>query len=218
MPNVTPLQQIEGSGVIAVVRLPHPLPADAAKALVGGGVTLIEITLTTPGALDSIAAIASAVPSGVVGAGTVLDAASARSVIAAGARFVVSPTFDEDVVRICRESDILCVPGVFTPTEMLRAWRAGAELLKVFPSSQVGPTFFRDVLAPMPFLRLVPSGGVSLANAGDWIRAGAAAVSAGSSFINAETVREPNLVALTDNARALVAAVANARRPLPNPS
>lgn len=214
----TPLQRVTESGVIAVVRLTHPMPVDAAKALVAGGVPLIELTLTTPGALDSIALIASAVPEAIVGAGTVLDAASARSVIAAGARFVVSPTFDDDVVRICRENDILCAPGVFTPTEMQRAWRAGAELLKVFPSSQVGPGFFRDVLAPMPFLRLVPSGGVSLANVGDWIRAGAAAVSVGSSFINAETVRASNLAALSDNARALVTAVANARRPLPSQS
>ena len=209
----TPLERVMTSGVIAVVRLAHPLPVPAAKALVAGGISLIELTLTTPGALDSIPAIASAVPGSIVGAGTVLDAASARNVIAAGAQFVVSPAFDEEVVRICRDSGVLCAPGVMTPTEMLHAWRAGAELLKVFPSAQVGPSFFRDVLAPMPFLRLVPSGGVSLANAGDWIRAGAAAVSVGTSFINAQTVNESNLGALTENARALVGAVATARTP-----
>jgi 2-dehydro-3-deoxyphosphogluconate aldolase/(4S)-4-hydroxy-2-oxoglutarate aldolase len=202
----TPLERVMASGVIAVVRLAHPLPVSAATALVAGGISLIELTLTTPGALDSIQAIANAVPGSVVGAGTVLDAASARNVIAAGAQFIVSPAFDEEVVRICRDKGILCAPGVFTPTEMLRAWSAGAELLKVFPSSQVGPSFFRDVLAPMPFLRLVPSGGVSAVNAGDWIRAGAAGVSVGTSFINAGTVREANLSALT-----LVSAVASAR-------
>jgi 2-dehydro-3-deoxyphosphogluconate aldolase/(4S)-4-hydroxy-2-oxoglutarate aldolase len=211
----SPLDRINSSGVIAVIRLNERMRASTAQALVAGGVSVLEITLTTPGALDAVASISADVPGSVVGAGTVLDAASARDVIAAGARFVVSPVFDAEVVRICLEHEILCMPGVFTPTEMLHAWRAGAPLLKVFPSAQSGPSFFRDVLAPMPFLRLVPSGGVSVATAGDWIRAGAAAVSVGSSFINATTVRESNAASLTEQAKALVAAVASARRPPP---
>jgi len=200
--------------VIGVIRLTQKLPRDAATALVDGGVTVLEVTLTTPFAFESIAEITAELPHCVVGAGTVLDADDARDAIAAGARFVVSPAFDASVVAVCRERDVLCMPGAFTPTEMIQAWRAGASLIKVFPSSQMGPAYFRDVLAPMPFLRLVPSGGVSLANAADWIRAGAAAVSVGTSLINASSVRDGNAAALSTDARALVTAVATARRQL----
>jgi 2-dehydro-3-deoxyphosphogluconate aldolase/(4S)-4-hydroxy-2-oxoglutarate aldolase len=126
-------------------------------------------------------------------------------VIAAGAQFVVSPTLEPAVIRVCRDHNIPCVAGAFTPTEMLAAWRAGASLVKLFPASAGGPGFLHDVLTPLPFLRVVPSGGVSLANAADWIRAGAAAVSAGSALLGARD--------LTAAARALVAAVAAARRP-----
>lgn len=209
--RATPWLRVTASGVIAVVRLNEPLPFDAATALVTAGVSLIEVTLTTPGALATIERIASEVVGAVVGAGTVLDPSTARDAIAAGAQFVVSPALDENVVRLCRDDDVLCIPGAFTPTEMLRAWHAGAELIKVFPSSQVGPTFFRDVLAPMPFLRLVPSGGVSPENAADWIRAGATAVSVGTSLVNARTVQEQHRAILIEHARALVAAVAGAR-------
>src|SRR5439155_393645 len=121
----------------------------------------------------------------VVGAGTVLDEAAAHAVIDAGARFVVSPALIPAVMRACRERDVPCMPGAFTPTELLEAWRAGAPLVKLFPAAAVGPGFMRDVLAPLPFLRLVPSGGVTLENAGEWIRAGAAAVSVGSALVSA---------------------------------
>jgi 2-dehydro-3-deoxyphosphogluconate aldolase/(4S)-4-hydroxy-2-oxoglutarate aldolase len=214
MTGAQPAQKAMDAGVIAVVRLSTPLPPGAAVALVAGGVALIEITLTTPGALTTIAQIASDVPGSMPGAGTVLDVQSARDAIAAGARFVVSPTLDEHVVRACREQNVLCIPGALTPTEMLRAWRAGADMVKVFPSSPLGPGFFRDVLAPMPFLKLVPSGGVSQENAAEWIRAGAAAVSVGTSFINAQSVHDANHAALTASARRLVTIVADARRAL----
>jgi len=200
--------------VIGVIRLAQRLPLDAAAALVDGGVNVLEVTLTTPFALESIAELTAEIPQCVVGAGTVLDADAARDAIAAGARFVVSPVFDAGVVALCRDNDVLCMPGAFTPTEMIQAWRAGASLIKVFPSSQMGPAYFRDVLAPMPFLRLVPSGGVSLANAADWIRAGAAAVSVGTSLINASSVRDGNAAALSTDARALVTAVGAARQQL----
>ena len=200
--------------MIGVIRLAQRLPLDAAAALVDRGVNVLEVTLTTPFALESIAELTAEIPQCVVGAGTVLDADAARDAIAAGARFVVSPVFDAGVVALCRDNDVLCMPGAFTPTEMIQAWRAGASLIKVFPSSQMGPAYFRDVLAPMPFLRLVPSGGVSLANAADWIRAGAAAVSVGTSLINASSVRDGNAAALSTDARALVTAVGAARQQL----
>src|SRR5207249_399191 len=108
----------------------------------------------------------------------------------AGARFVVSPTLTPAVIRVCRDRDIPCMPGAFTPTEIVEAWRAGAPLVKLFPAAAVGPDYVRDLLAPLPFLRLVPSGGVSLENAGDWIRAGAAAESVGSALLRAALVRD----------------------------
>src|SRR5438445_147144 len=174
-PGLDPLLQ---SGVIAVVRLTEAVRlGPAARALAAGGVGAVEVTLTTPGAIDAIADLASdqGLAGWVIGAGTVLDESAARSVIDAGARFVVSPALDPSVIRACRDRAVPCMPGAFTPTELLAAWRAGAPVVKLFPASAVGPAYIRDVLAPLPFLRLVPSGGVSLENAGDWIRAGAGA-------------------------------------------
>jgi len=199
-------------GVIAVVRLRAPFPRRAASALVAGGVTPIEITLTTPGAIESIAELTTVIPRCIPGAGTVLDAEAAHRAIDAGAKFVVSPVFDAGVVAACNERDVVCMAGAFTPTEMLSAWRSGAAFVKVFPSAQVGPGYVRDVLAPMPFLRIVPSGGVSGANAASWIDAGVAAVSVGTSLVNAESVSEAREQELTAAARAVFDAVDAARR------
>lgn len=219
------IDRILSSGVIAVVRLPATADLGAAaKALAAGGVDVIEVTLTTPGALDAIAQLSSD-SRFLVGAGTVLDEGSARDVVAAGARFVVSPTLERGVIRTCDDLDVPCIPGALTPTELLDAWRAGgsASLVKLFPASAVGPRYLGEVLAPLPFLRVVPSGGVSLENAGEWIRAGAAAVSVGSALVNASLFVPPlHLVErgsgsedrwaeLTRRARALVDAVAAAR-------
>jgi len=199
------------SGVIAVVRLPESAGLrSVAAALVAGGVSAVEITLTTPGALEAITELASHGGGAVVGAGTVLDEKAARNVIAAGARFVVSPTLDRGVVRYCRDQGVPCLPGAFTPTELLEAWRAGAELVKLFPASALGPRYLREVLAPLPFLRVVPSGGVSLENTAEWIRAGAAAVSVGSAIVSGTLVRDQSWGELTARARALVDTVAAA--------
>ncbi|HEX4600384.1 MAG TPA: bifunctional 4-hydroxy-2-oxoglutarate aldolase/2-dehydro-3-deoxy-phosphogluconate aldolase [Gemmatimonadales bacterium] len=202
------LDALLASGVIAVVRARDSVGLSAvARALTAGGVSAVEITLTTPGATEAIAELSrdGVAPGAVIGAGTVLDVTAAGEVIAAGARFVVSPTLEPAVIRLCRDRDIPCVAGAFTPTEMLAAWRAGASLVKLFPASAVSPGFLRDVLAPLPFLRVVPSGGISLANAAAWIRAGAVAVSTGSALLGAADV--------TAEARTFVAAVAAARRP-----
>ena len=202
------------SGVIAVVRLPESTGLrGVAAALAAGGVTAVEITLTTPGALEAIAGLASdpELKGCLIGAGTVLDVKAARDVIARGARFVVSPAFDRFVVRYCRDHHVPCLPGAFSPTELLEAWRAGATAVKLFPASTVGPRYLQEVLAPLPFLRVVPSGGVSLENAGEWIRAGAAAVSLGGALVTAALVREAAWPEVTRRARALVDAVAAAR-------
>ena len=202
------------SGVIAVVRLPESTGLrGVAAALAAGGVTAVEITLTTPGALEAIAGLASdpELKGCLIGAGTVLDVKAARDVVARGARFVVSPAFDRFVVRYCRDHHVPCLPGAFSPTELLEAWRAGATAVKLFPASTVGPRYLQEVLAPLPFLRVVPSGGVSLENAGEWIRAGAAAVSLGGALVTAALVRDAAWPEVTRRARALVDAVAAAR-------
>jgi 2-dehydro-3-deoxyphosphogluconate aldolase/(4S)-4-hydroxy-2-oxoglutarate aldolase len=199
------------SGVVAVIRARSAVDLrPAARALVAGGVSYVEITLTTPGATHSIRALQD-VAGCVVGAGTVLDVAAARDVIAAGARFVVSPAFDTEVLACCKERGVPYVPGAFTPTEIVTAQRAGADLIKLFPASAVGPSYIRDVLAPLPSVRLIPSGGVTLENAGDWIRAGAAAVSLGSALVSEPLLAPAGAAELTARARALVASVARAR-------
>jgi 2-dehydro-3-deoxyphosphogluconate aldolase / (4S)-4-hydroxy-2-oxoglutarate aldolase len=201
------LDPLLASGVIAVLRSREPQGlAPVARALLDGGVRALEITLTTPGAVAGIAELADAGTGMLIGAGTVLDDTTARSVLDAGAKFVVSPTLEPDVIRVCRERNVPCIPGAFTPTEMLTAWRAGAALVKLFPAAAVGPGFVRDVLAPLPFLRIVPSGGVTLERVGDWIRAGCAAVSLGSALFGGPGAE------LTARARAFVSAVATARQ------
>ena len=208
------IDRLTSGGVIAVVRLLQTADLRAAaNALAAGGVDVIEVTLTTPGALDTIARLSSDAPQSLVGAGTVLDEGSARDVVAAGARFVVSPTLERGVIRVCSDLNVPCIPGAFTPTELLDAWRAGAgpSLIKLFLASAVGPRYLREVLAPLPFLRVVPSGGVSLENAGEWIRAGATAVSVGSALVSPELIRDSAWAELTRRARALVDAVTAAR-------
>src|SRR6266571_5668649 len=206
-PELDPLLQ---SGVIAVVRVSEPIRlGPAARALAAGGVGAVEVTLTTPGAIDAIADLASdkGLAGCVIGAGTVLDESAARHVIDAGARFVVSPALVPAVIRACRDREVPCMPGAFTPTEILEAWRAGASLVKLFPAASLGPDFIRDVLAPLPFLRLVPSGGVTLENAAEWIRAGAAAVSVGGALLRAALLGHESAAELTARARLLVTQV-----------
>jgi 2-dehydro-3-deoxyphosphogluconate aldolase/(4S)-4-hydroxy-2-oxoglutarate aldolase len=213
-PARSELDPLLASGVIAVLRLAQATGLeDVARALAAGGVGAVEVTLTTPGAIDAIRRLVADKDLGgcVVGAGTVLDRRAAREVVKAGARFVVSPTLDLDVLSVCRDHDLVCMPGAFTPTEILAAWRAGAPVVKLFPAGVAGPGYLRDVLAPLPFLRVVPSGGVSLDNAGEWIRAGAAAVSVGTALVGSAALRGDGGAGLAARARALVERVADAR-------
>lgn len=208
------LAHLLNSGVIAVVRLNEPGSLRrAAEAVVAGGIGSFEVTLTTPGAVDAIRElVAATIPGCLVGAGTVLDAATARTVIEAGARFVVSPTLEPEVIDCCVDHNVICIPGAFSPTEILQAWRLGASLVKVYPSCSVGPDFFRNILAPLPFLRMVPSGGMTLENAAEWIRAGAAAVSMAGALVDPVLVKNGGWNELAARARRLVDSVAGARR------
>jgi len=204
------LQQL---GVVAVIRMKD---ADKLRGVVDaiaeGGVRAIEITMTVPGAVGLIETLAATLPPEiVVGAGTVTDAGTARAVIDAGARFVVSPVYRPEVVAACHERDVAACPGCFTPTEILDAHEHGADIVKVFPATALGPGFIKDVRAPLPQLRLMPTGGVTLDNAGDWIRAGAAAVGVGSALLDAKAIEEGRFEVLANNARRIVASVAAAR-------
>jgi 2-dehydro-3-deoxyphosphogluconate aldolase/(4S)-4-hydroxy-2-oxoglutarate aldolase len=207
------VRAIEASGVVAVIRLRDPeLLHRVVDALMAGGVRALEVTMTVPRAVELIQQLAPRLPSGfLLGAGTVLDAATARQVIEAGARFVVSPVLKREVIDVCHEHDVAVSPGCFTPTEILTAWEAGADVVKVFPATALGPGYFKDVLAPLPHVRLMPTGGVTTDNAGDWIQAGAVAIGVGTAIVDAKAVAEKRFDVISANARLFVDAVTQAR-------
>jgi 2-dehydro-3-deoxyphosphogluconate aldolase/(4S)-4-hydroxy-2-oxoglutarate aldolase len=206
-------RRIEELGVVAVIRLRDPGRLRAVvTALAEGGVRALEVTMTVPGAVGLIADLATALPSGfLLGAGTVTNADTASAVIAAGARFVVGPVLRRDVIRVCHERGVAAVPGCFSPTEILDAHEAGADIVKLFPATMLGPQYIKDVRAPLPDVRLMPTGGVTIENAGDWIRAGAVAVGIGSALVDAGAVERGDMACITANARRVVANIAAAR-------
>jgi 2-dehydro-3-deoxyphosphogluconate aldolase/(4S)-4-hydroxy-2-oxoglutarate aldolase len=196
-----------------VIRLREPDALRAViDALTAGGVQALEITMTVPRAIELIANVAPSLPSDVIlGAGTVLDANTARRAIDAGARFVVSPVFRRDIIAECHRHDRPGIPGCFTPTEILDAWEAGADIVKVFPATSLGPGFFKDVRGPLPHVKLMPTGGVSIENAGDWIRAGAVAVGLGSALVDPQAVAAGDFGVIAERARRVIAVVRAAR-------
>jgi 2-dehydro-3-deoxyphosphogluconate aldolase / (4S)-4-hydroxy-2-oxoglutarate aldolase len=206
---------IEQDGVIAVVRLDDLSKAvPLTEALVAGGVRAVEFTFTNPAAGEAIAAASAALGSrALIGAGSVLDAETARVAILAGARFVVTPTVSLSTIEICNRYGVATTIGALTPTEILTAWQAGATFVKVFPASLGGPRYLRDVLGPLPQLKLIPTGGVDVDNAGEFIRAGAAAVALGSNLVDGRSVATEDWVTITARAQAIVDAVARARQP-----
>lgn len=207
------LRQIEQTGVVAVIRARSKeqlLPL--ARALLQGGVVAIEVTMSTPKAVAGIEQLADELgDQAVIGAGTVIDAATCADVIHAGAQFVLSPTFDPRVVEATKRYGKISVPGAFTPTEILTAWSAGADVVKVFPSTALGPAYFKDLLAPLPQLKLTPTGGVDIKNVGDWIKAGAVCVGAGSALVSKEALAKDDWASVSKNARAFIDAVGAAR-------
>jgi 2-dehydro-3-deoxyphosphogluconate aldolase/(4S)-4-hydroxy-2-oxoglutarate aldolase len=207
------VEAIEACGVVGIIRMKDPakLPG-VVQALADGGVRTLEITMTVPGAVDLIRQTAASLPPGfLLGAGTVVDVETTHRVIEAGATFIVSPVFRPEMIAAAHEHDVPILPGCFSPTEILAAWDAGADMIKVFPATALGPAYLRDIHGPLPQIKLVPTGGVSIENAGDWIRAGAAAVGAGSALLDTAALAAGDYQKLTDNARRIVANVTAAR-------
>lgn len=203
--------QIRSEKVIALIRADSPDGLlDCAKALAAGGLNSIEVTMTTPGAIRMLEKATAELPDFNYGLGTVLDAATARAGILAGAKFVVTPTVCLDVIETCRRYSIPVFCGALTPTEILRAWEAGADAVKVFPAEFFGPAYIKSVKAPFPQIEMVPTGGVNEKNVGEFLKAGAYAVAAGSSLVDGKAFKEKNWAAITAKAKAFVAAVAAA--------
>jgi 2-dehydro-3-deoxyphosphogluconate aldolase/(4S)-4-hydroxy-2-oxoglutarate aldolase len=213
MDKIDKLNLIRETGVIAIMRAQNPdqLIA-AADAIKKGGVRVIEVTMTTPGALNVIAEAAKRYGQEVLfGAGTVLDPETARSAILAGAGFVVAPTLNLAVIALCNRYGIPVMPGCFTPTEMLTAWEAGADMIKLFPAEVGGPGLIKALLAPLPQLQIVPVGGVDLNTAAAFIRNGAVALGVGGSLINQKLLDAGDMDELTRRAAAFVEEVKKGR-------
>jgi 2-dehydro-3-deoxyphosphogluconate aldolase/(4S)-4-hydroxy-2-oxoglutarate aldolase len=204
---------IEDAGVVAVIRMQE---ADRLRAVIDalaeGGVRALEVTMTVPGAVETIAQLSRTLSTDfLLGAGTVLDTNTATRVIEAGASFVVSPVLRPAIIEVCHHHGVPALPGCFSPTEILTAWESGADIVKVFPATALGPGFLTDVRGPLPHLKLMPTGGVTLDNAGDWIRAGAVAVGVGTALLNRAAIAAGNYSILRENAARIVASVRAAR-------
>ena len=201
------LNKISESGVVAVIRLKDSQKlAKVIEAVRQGGVKCIEITMTVPGAVEIIRTLASTMPKDVlIGAGTVTDAKTAEDVIKAGAQFIVSPILNLDVIGTCKKNNIACMPGCYTPTEIFTGWDAGADVIKIFPATTLGPKYFKDIAGPFPHIKMMPTGGVTIDNVGEWIAAGAVAVGIGSDLLDKKAIEEERYEVLTERAAKMYA-------------
>jgi len=207
MNKLAVLARIKEIGIIPVVRAESSeIAMRAIEAIAHGGVPVVEITMTVPGAIPMIEKVAARFGADVtVGAGTVLDQETARLCILAGAQFIVSPSFDPQTISACRRYSIVAIPGALTPTEILSAWTAGADCVKIFPANAVGgPGYLRSIKAPLPQIELIPTGGVSLDTAADFINAGATALGVGSDLVDTRVLRDGGDKVITERARQFV--------------
>ena len=213
MTNPEIIRRILDPGIVAIIRADAPDQLlHAAQALLDGGVTAIEITMTTPDALNVIGnAVAQFGGRILMGVGTVLDPETARAAILAGAEFVVTPVTKPEVIRICNRYGKPIASGAFTATEALLAHESGADFIKLFPADQVGPAYIKNILAPLPMLQIIPTGGVTAENAGDFLRAGCVALGASSSLVSKEIIASRDWTQLRQRAEAFVRAVSKAR-------
>ena len=206
--------RIMSEGLIPVIRVSSASEAiDVANAVKEGGVSLIEITMSVQGAIDVIGELSREYGDEIImGAGTVLDTETGRAALLAGAQFIVSPTLDLNLIQLAHRYSALVIPGTMTPTEILTAWNAGADMVKVFPAGQLGgPAYIKALKGPLPQILLVPTGGVNLENAGAFIQAGAAALGVGGELVDKKAVKEKKFSVITENARAFLKAVREAR-------
>ncbi len=205
------VHSLEESGIVAVIRANKSVDLyGVAKALIEGGVRGLEITMTTPFAVDVIKELSQKFEADdkiLIGAGTVLDAATAQAVIHAGAKFIVSPVLKRELIETAHRYDRAVFPGALTPTEILQAWEYGADVVKVFPAGQFGPSYFKDIHGPLPQIKLTPTGGVNLQNTAEFIRNGACFVGVGTALLDKKMIAEHNWKALADHAAKFVEAV-----------
>ena len=214
MTKLEQMQRIEECGIVAIIRANSSNELfDTAAAIKNGGVDVIEITMTTPDALQVIGDVSDRFGDSVlIGVGSVLDSETARAAMLAGAEFVVSPVTKTDIIEICNRYGKVVIPGAFTPTEILSAWETGADYVKVFPSSGVGPSYIKDIKAPLPQIPLIPTGGVTAENAAEFMKAGAAALGVGSALVSQDIMDAGDFATLTERAKSLVASVKSIRK------
>jgi 2-dehydro-3-deoxyphosphogluconate aldolase / (4S)-4-hydroxy-2-oxoglutarate aldolase len=195
MQKQSALSRVASTGIVAVIRAANgELLADVAEALLAGGVEVMEVTFTVPRAHQVIERVAERLGERILlGAGTVLDTETARIALLSGAEFIVSPTVNVDVIKLCRRYDKLVMPGALTPTEVLTAWEAGADIVKIFPSDLTGPAYLKALAGPLPQVRMMPTGGVNLQTAAEFLRAGAFALGIGGSLVDPEAVAAGDL-------------------------
>jgi 2-dehydro-3-deoxyphosphogluconate aldolase/(4S)-4-hydroxy-2-oxoglutarate aldolase len=200
--------------LIPIIRVASASEAvEVANAIKEGGVSLIEVTMSVPGAIDVIKELARKYKDGIImGAGTVLDPETGRAALLAGAQFIVSPTLNLDLIQLAHRYSAVVIPGAMTPTEILTAWNAGADIVKVFPAAQLGgPAYIKALRGPLPQVLLAPTGGVNLQNAGAFIQAGAAALGVGGELVDKKAVKEKRFSAITENTRTYLKTVREAR-------
>lgn len=213
MPIEADLQRVLDLGLVAIIRAPSGEQlVEVSEALLSGGIDVIEVTFTVPGILDILKEVRSKLGHRILlGAGTVLDTESARAAILAGAEFLVTPTVNVDVITLCRRYGKLCMAGAFTPTEILAAWQAGADIVKVFPAEIGGPAYLKAIHGPLPQVRLLPTGGVNLETLNSFVQAGACAVGLGSALVEKSALETRDMDRIATMARAYVNAMRTAR-------
>lgn len=206
MPKSDDLRRVLQSGIVAVIRAPDgDKLVEVAEALLAGGVEVMEVTFTVPRAHQVIQQVADRLGNRILlGAGTVLDCETARLAMLSGAEFIVSPGTDLAVIEMCQRYDKLVMPGALTPTEILTAWQAGADIVKIFPSDLTGPRYLKAIKAPLPQVQLMPTGGVNLDTAADYLRAGACALGVGGSLVDKDAIQSGNLSRIESRARQFV--------------
>ncbi|MBN1588042.1 MAG: bifunctional 4-hydroxy-2-oxoglutarate aldolase/2-dehydro-3-deoxy-phosphogluconate aldolase [Pirellulales bacterium] len=213
MASNSAIDRILRSGLVSILRAPSSQGlVDVAEALLAGGVDVIEVTFTVPGAHRVVEQVADRLGDRIVlGAGSILDTETARIAMLSGAKFLVAPTVNLEVIEMCRRYGVPVMPGAMTPTEVLTAWQAGADVVKVFPSEVTGPAHIKAIHGPLPQIPLMPTGGVNVKTAGEFLRAGAAALGVGGSLASAKDIAEGNLKKIENAARQLIEVIQKTR-------